>query len=732
MGTLRSTGSIAAVESLEMRFSQGDQFGPYEVVGAIGEGGMGEVYRAKDRRLGREVAIKILRADRVNDEQRRRFQREARTIAGLDHPNLLTIFDIGTEGDTDYLVTELLRGETLRERLDRTGRISWVEGARIAEALARGLAVAHGRGIVHRDIKPENVFLTEDGRVKILDFGLAHVSATIADAATLNQTAPGMLLGTVPYMAPEQACGDPIDARTDLFALGAVIYESLAGVSPFRRDTISATFTAILGETPRPLTSDGVREDLASLIARCLAKSASDRPASASVVAEQLARVLGTQSGSGPIAAPLPSASIAVLPFTDLSPAHDQAYFCDGVAEEILHALTRLGGVRVAARGSSFQYRGAHDIRTVGRSLEVDHVLEGSVRRAGNKMRITVQLVDVATGRQVWAERYDRDTDDVFAIQDEIAARTAATLSIAMTEEARRAWRLRGTQDLAAYEAYLHGRELASGHTRNGTREAIAAYTRALDLDPAFAAAWAALAEAHTLAFEWYGRSTDDASRAEIASARALEHDPQSAETLTARGQALVVTDRLDDAAVEFERALAVAPNFYGALYAFGRLRFAQGKSREAVELFERGARARTDDYQCLALAINGYRATQPDRVVDCARRAVARVERRLAIAPTDERAHCLGALAALAIGDKKRAMQWAQRARELAGDDPSVLYNVACTLVLAGYPDDALDALEQAVAAGFGQRTWFEHDSDLDSIRDKPRFQALLARLPR
>ena len=716
-----------------MRFSRGDQFGPYEVVDALGEGGMGEVYRARDTRLGREVAIKILRADRIDDEQRRRFQREARTIAGLDHPNLLTIFDIGTERDTDYLVTELLRGETLRARLDRTGRVSWVEAARIAEALARGLAVAHARGIVHRDIKPENVFLTEDGRVKILDFGLAHVSATIADAAMLNQTASGMLLGTVPYMALEQACGDPVDARTDLFALGAVIYESLAGVSPFRRDTVSATFAAILGETPRPLTSDGVREDLASLIARCLAKSASDRPASASVVAEQLSRVLGTQSGSGPVAAPLPSASIAVLPFTDLSPGHDQAYFCDGIAEEILHAMTRLGGIRVAARGSSFQYRGGtHDVRTVGRSLEVDHVLEGSVRRAGNRMRITVQLVDVATGRQVWAERYDRDTDDVFAIQDEIAARTASTLSIAMTEEARRAWRLRGTQDLAAYEAYLRGRQLASTHTRSGTREAITAYSRALDLDPAFAAAWAALAEAHTLAFEWYGRSASDATRAEIASARALEHDPQSAETLTARGQALVVSDRLDDAAVEFERALAVAPGFYGALYAFARLRFSQGRQREAVELFERGARARTDDYQCLALAINGYRATDPDRAADCARRAVARVERRLEIAPTDERALCLGALAALSLGDKKRALQWAQRARELAGDDPSVLYNVACTLVLAGSPDDALAALEQAVDAGFGQRTWFEHDSDLDAIRATPRFQALLARLPR
>ena len=717
-----------------MRFSQGDHFGPYEVVAPLGEGGMGEVYRARDTRLGREVAIKILRADRVDAEQRRRFEREARTIAGLDHPNLLTIFDIGTERGTDYLVTELLRGETLRARMDREKRIAWVDTARIAEALARGLAVAHARGIVHRDIKPENVFLTEDGRVKILDFGLAHVTTPIADAATMNQTAPGALLGTVPYMAPEQACGDPVDARTDLFGLGAVTYECLAGVTPFRRETVTATFAALMGEPPRSLTTWGVREDLASVVEHCLAKLPNERPQSASQVADMFARVLGSQSGSTATIAPLAPASIAVLPFTDLSPAHDQAYFCDGIAEEILHAMTRLGGVRVAARGSSFQYRGGdHDIRTVGRSLQVDHVLEGSVRRAGTRMRITVQLVDVASGRQVWAERYDREADDVFAVQDEIAARTAATLSIAMTEDARRAWRQRGTQDLAAYEAYLRGRQLASAHTRSGTREAITAYTRALDLDPAFAAAWAALAEAHTLAFEWYGRSSQDAARAETASARALEHDPQSAATLTARGQALVVADRLADAAVEFERALEVSPNFYGALYAFGRLRFAQGRLRDSVELFERGARARTDDYQCLCLALNGYRAIgEPERVTDCARRAVARVERRLEIASTDERAYCLGALALIDLGEPKRAMLWAQRAREIAADDPSVLYNVACTLVRAGYRDEALDALEQAVGAGFGQRTWFEHDSDLDDVRAAPRFKALLERLPR
>ncbi|HEY0255642.1 MAG TPA: protein kinase [Kofleriaceae bacterium] len=711
-----------------MRFSQGDRLGPYEIVSAIGEGGMGEVYRARDTRLGRDVAVKTLRPDRIDDDRRRRFEREARTIAGLDHPNLLTIFDVGHAQDTDYLVTELLRGETLRARLDRTIRIPWRDTIQIAEAIARGLAVAHSRGVVHRDIKPENVFLTEDGRTKILDFGLAHV--TLAEAATQNQTLPGALLGTIPYMAPEQACSEPVDTRTDLFSLGVVIYECLAGVSPFRRETLPATFAAIVGDTPKSLD---VRDDLALLTGQLLAKRPDERPASAAQVAEQLAKIQASQSGSVTPPIPQAPASIAVLPFTDLSQDHDQGYFCDGVAEEILHAMTRLGGIRVAARGSSFQYRGTYDIRVVGRNLEVDHVLEGSVRRAGKRMRITVQLVDVATGRQVWAERYDRETDDVFAIQDEIAARTASTLSIAMTDEARRAWRLRGTQDLEAYEAYLRGRQLASTHTRSGTREAITAYSRALDLDPSFAAAWCALAEAHTLAFEWYGRSSQDATRAGVASTHAIEHDPLSAETLTARGQALVVADRLDDATVEFERALAISPMFYGALYAFARLRIAQGRYREAINLFERGARSRTDDYQCLGLVTTAHRALgEFDKAVESARRAVARVERRLQIAPNDERALYLGAIALIELGQNARSLEWANRARELAADDPSVLYNVACAQVRAGNVEQALDTLEQAVGMGFGQRTWFDHDSDLDDLRTQPRFQALVEKLPR
>ncbi|MCE9572535.1 MAG: protein kinase [Deltaproteobacteria bacterium] len=713
-----------------MRFSQGDRLGPYEIASAIGEGGMGEVYRARDTRLGRDVAIKALRPDRVDDDRKRRFVREARTIAGLDHPNLLTIFDVGSERDVDYLVTELLRGETLRERLVRVGPMPWREVVHVGEALARGLGAAHARGVVHRDIKPENVFLTEDGRVKILDFGVAHVSAAIGDAVTESETTPGALLGTIPYMAPEQACGEPVDERTDLFSLGVVLYECLAGVSPFRRETLPATFAAIIRGTPKPLE---VRDDIAAIIGRLLAKRPEERPASAADVADALARILTTQSGTMAAPPPQTPASIAVLPFADLSPNHDQEYFCDGIAEEILHAMSRLGGVRVAARGSSFQYRGAHDVRVIGRNLDVDHVLEGSVRRAGTRLRITVQLVDVASGRQVWAERYDRETDDVFAVQDEIAARTAATLSIAMTDDARRAWRLRGTQNLAAYEAYLRGRQLASAHTRAGTREAIDAYARSLDLDPAFAAAWCALAEAHTLAFEWYGRASQDAARAGEASARALEHDPQSAEALTARGQALVVADRLADAAVEFGRALEINPTFYGALYAFARVRVAQGRHRDAVELFERGARARTDDYQCLCLAINAYRAIgELATCVDCAGRAVARVERRLEIAPRDERALCLGALALIELGQNAKALAWSQRAREVAADDPSVLYNIACALVRAGDPDQALDTLEQAVGMGFGQRTWFENDSDLDELRATPRFQALLEKLPR
>ena len=716
-----------------MQLAKGDRLGSYEIVAPLGEGGMGEVYRARDPRLGREVAVKVLSRAAEDDPSRSaRLQREARLVAALAHPNVLTVHDVGDQDGVHYLVTELLEGETLRERLARRGALPWREVVDLGMAAARGVAAAHLRGIIHRDLKPENLFHTTGGHWKVLDFGLARLLDPTADGtpdadADTALTRLGTLLGTAAYMSPEQARGEPVDERTDLFALGAVLHEALTGRSPFRRDNAGATLAAVLGDDPPALPS-GVEAPprLVRLIARCLAKDREDRPAAAADLAAALDAIA---SGAAPHEAAAPS--IAVLPFRDMSAARDQGYFCEGVAEEILHALTRVEGLRVAARTSSFQFDAGGDVQEVAARLEVGHVLEGSVRRDREHLRVTVQLIDGTTGFHLWSERYDRASADVFAIQDEIAAGVAAKLSTGLSEAARSALRRRGTRDLAAYERYLRGRRLANEHRDRSLRAAAAEYEAALEIDPEFAAAWAALADCQTWLYFWHGHLPEDLARAEEASARASELDPDGPEALAARGYVLSVAGRYAEADAAFERALAAAPDFYDAVYQFARLRFVEGRNEEAALLFERGAQLEPDDYQCLSLAMMAYENLgDRERALDTALRAMERVERRVELAPGDARAFYLGAGAAIWIGNADRARAWAERALALDPEEYPTLYNVACVLARLGEAEQALDLLERAADTGFGHRAWFEHDPDFIPLRDHPRYAALLAKM--
>ncbi len=471
------------------RFEQGASVGPYVIAEPIGAGAMGEVYRARDPRLGRDVAVKVLAAA-PDADRLARFEREARATAVLAHPNIVTIFDVGVQDGVPFMVSELLEGQTLRRCLE-SGPMATPRALELALAAAGGMAAAHSLRIIHRDLKPENLFLTRSGTLKILDFGLAKLGpdpVAVPDLSTVDATQPGTLLGTPSYMAPEQLRGEPVDERADIFAIGAILYEMLTGQSPFRRTSAAGTLAAILHEDPPPLEARVERPAaLDSLVLHCLEKDPAERFQSARDLAFALESLLSdlrrpagaTQGRTSSIGA----SSIAVLPFADMSPTRDQDWLCEGIAEELINALTHIEGCRVAARSSSFQFRGqAADIRAVGARLGVATVLEGSVRKIGDRLRVTVQLVDVVDGCHRWAQRFDRTPADVFAIQDEIAESVATALRGILSPREKEALR-RPETAVEAYEYFLRGRQHLHRWRRAAMDQARALFERAIQID---------------------------------------------------------------------------------------------------------------------------------------------------------------------------------------------------------------------------------------------------------
>ncbi|HVH68062.1 MAG TPA: protein kinase [Gemmatimonadales bacterium] len=407
----------------------GRTLGQYQILERLGEGGMGTVYRAHDPRLERSLAIKVLRADRVADEERRkRFVREARSASALNHPNIITIYDIGQAEGADFIAMEWVQGRTLDQLIGTQG-LPVPEALRYAVQMADALARAHAAGIIHRDLKPANIMVTDDGRVKILDFGLAKLveRSESQPASQAFDTEAGVILGTVSYMSPEQAEGRPLDARSDIFSFGAVLYEMLTGKCAFPGNTPTAALAAVLMREPKPLREivPAIPTDVARIVTCCLAKEPDRRFQHMADVTIELQAVLEARVVPRPAEVP----SIAVLPFADLSPQRDQENFCDGITEELITALSNVEGLRVVSRTSSFRFKGKlQDIREIGAELNVRMILEGSVRRAGALQRVTVQLINVGDGYHLWSERYDRDVQDVFVIQDEIAQAVAETL----------------------------------------------------------------------------------------------------------------------------------------------------------------------------------------------------------------------------------------------------------------------------------------------------------------
>ena len=566
----------------------------YRILEKLGEGGMGVVYKAEDLSLERPVALKFLSPRAMGtEEDQERFVHEAKAAASLNHANICTIYEIANADGKTFIAMEYVEGENLHARM-MSAPLPLDEALAITADIGRGLAAAHERGIVHRDIKPANIVVTPSRVVKIMDFGLAR----IAGGEQLTQ--PGTTLGTVSYMSPEQARGDDVDGRTDVWSLGVVLYEMLTGRRPFIGDRDMAVIYSILNEDPPPpveLRPD-IPEILDAIVKKALVKDRNARYASALEFAGDAFAVKGAlDTGAPTLAMPSLGAqrhtqpSVAVLPFANLSADPEQEYFCDGMAEEIINSLAHLDGLRIVARTSSFAFKGRNeDVREMGRQLGVETLLEGSVRRAGNRLRVTTQLISVADACHLWSERFDREMEDVFAIQDEISLAVTDALKVRLLGEEKKKVVKRHTESFKAYRAYLKGRYHWFIRSSSDIEKAIEYLKEAVVIDPEYALAYAGLADCYGVLSMYRPVAAEEVyPKAKAAALRALELDDSLAEAHAALSCILENYEwDWDGAERETERAIALNPGYATAYQWKAEGLMTQGRFDEAVEVMNK------------------------------------------------------------------------------------------------------------------------------------------------
>lgn len=774
----------------------------YRIVDKIGGGAMGVIYRAEDLDLKRPAALKFLPPEMSGDQDtKERFLREARAASALDHSNICTIYEIGeTKHHRLFIAMACYEGETLKERIER-GPMAIDEAIDLARQIAAGLAAAHEQGIVHRDVKPSNIFITSQSQVKILDFGLAKI---LTDVSRLTRT--GSAMGTPSYMSPEQTRGEELDPRSDLWSLGVVLYEMLSGVRPFSGSNLPAVILAIHSHQPEFLQKlrPSVPFELAESVARLLQKRAEDRYGSCRELLDGLAPFAGSSKSStttAPLAvhrprrlwpavaalaalavagslwlrgvfppwspqgdseveprpplAPVPTAdtpSIAVLPLVDRSPDKDQEYFTDGLTEELISSLARIEGLRVAARTSSFSFKGK-DLKAgeIAQDLGVSTILEGSIRKAGNHVRITAQLVNAADGFQLWSETYDRELDDIFAVQDDIARSVTEALEVRLLGDLAAS----SHPEVEVYNAYLQGRHFHFRHNDEDLQRAIAYYEEALALDADYAPAWAGLADVFLRrAIDFAAVPLDEGvDRARQAVERALELDEGLAEAHTILGTIKRSYDRdWAGADASLQRALALEPNNANIIGDAADLASILGRGDEALVLSRQ--MVELDPLHPGAYTAQGMQAWYSGSLDE----AVVAYEKTLELAPNQVLAHtALGrvylaqsrpekalremeqephvlfrlyglGLAQYAVGNLEEASLALQELIDSFGDVAA--FQVAEVYAFQGDADRAFQWLERAYAQRDAGLVWTKPSPLLASLRDDPRFAAMLKKM--
>ena len=712
---------------------------------------MGVVYEAEDTRLGRRVALKFLPVEMAKDTQLiERFQREARAASALNHPNICTIHAIEQHDRQHFLVMELLEGQTLGQLMNR--QPSSIEKLLpMAIQIADALESAHAKGIVHRDIKPANLFVTDRGQVKVLDFGLAKIEGTeiLPSGSSPSKldtmvegelTSPGATVGTISYMSPEQARGQLVDARTDLFSLGTVLYQLASGVLPFKGDTSALVFDAILNRDPVPVVelNSAVPGEFGRILSKLLEKDRTMRCQSAAELKTDLNRLKRDLDSGSKRAAELSDSksgtakpalkSVAVLYFENLSGVKEDEYLRDGITEDIITELSKIRGLNTYSRPTVLAFRDKQVTPgQIGQQLKAAYVLTGSLRRAGNRLRITTQLVDTATDFPMWSERYDREMKDVFEVQDEIARKIAEALRVTLSPQELEALAIKPTENLQAYDLYLRGKRYARRQTRQDLEFALQMFENAVAMDPSFALAYAACANACAMFYCNYSREAIWVERARNASGKAVALRWDLPEVQVSQAWVLYATALHDESVRMVLKAIERKKDCEGAYYLLCRALFSAGRYQEVVDVMDQALEVSGEDYNVYVPIANALGALgKKDEYRNLLLRRIVALENHLKQVPEDARARILLSADYAELDRVEDSLKELHLAITLRANEASILYNAACTYALLKRKAEALDTLRMAWEAGFKDSTWVRRDPDLAMLRDDPEFDRL------
>jgi serine/threonine protein kinase/Tfp pilus assembly protein PilF len=727
----------------------GQTLSHYKITRKIASGGMGIVYEAEDSRLGRRVALKFLPEQMAQDTQlSERFQREARAASALNHPNICTIHAIEQVEGQNFLVMELLEGQTLGHMLGRV-TFSMDKLLPIATQIADALESAHAKGIVHRDIKPANIFLTDRSQVKILDFGLVKIEPDELKASEQNSTkiepqhqltSPGVAMGTASYMSPEQARGHLVDARTDLFSLGSVLYQMAGGVMPFAGDTSAVIFDAILNRDPEPVDkiNPALPAEFGRIISKLLEKDRALRCQSATELKTDLNRLKRNLDSGVKRAAELTESksgvpksgakSVAVLYFENLSAAKEDEYLRDGITEDIITELSKIRGLNTFSRPTVLAFRDKSATPSqVGNLLRAAFVLTGTLRRAGNRLRITTQLVDTQTDFPLWSERYDREMKDVFEVQDEIARKIAEALRVTLSQQELEDLATKPTENLQAYDLYLRGKRYARRQTRQDLEFALQMFENAVAMDPSFALAYAACANACAMFYCNYSRDAIWVERARNASGKAVALRWDLPEVMVSQAWVLYATELHDEAVRMVEKAIERKRDCEGAYYLLCRALFSAGRYQEVIDVMETALEVSGEDYNVYVPVVNSLGALgKKDAHRNLLLRRIAALENHLKQVPEDARARVLMATDYAEFDRVEDAIRELNMAITLRANEASILYNAACTYAILKRKREALETIKKAWDAGFKDSVWARRDPDLALLHDDPEFLRL------